>query len=915
MHTYINTTIFVLVVQSNDVSRGRPKGSTEKRKSGDSLNEERALSAVTSRLLAAREETQNADPSRNTRVANEVWKRICLAVSSEFSVPIDFLLARKHMAYARIRRGNVTGARGVSPVQEMEPLLMEMILTRQRMKQPLNKSEVLQFANSLIFGSTMKENLKTKHHQCGRSDEMIGVLGDTWFRNFTKRYKNQLSSSRPVPFPNRRTQWATYDNFKIMYDETYRIWEELGIAEKLETPQYLDRDGMVVPFDQRNGCLPSEYRLLHPEAILSADEVGNNTGTTKDKLQGNEKRLHIKNGERPQKIASESDTPWTTLAVTAMTGEPVCCVVIIKGSQFHGYEVTGEDITADNDRDQWCFSDSSLHGPGRRFPGGPCCMFRGKKIPCLVSGSKSGGITSEILTSILKHLDECGIYDRDTDPFTPTTIQMDSHHTRFALDFLSYCVQKETKWMVTIGCPEATHLWQVQDATELNGRHKTEMYKAKEKLLTFRRSMGLSLDMNRKDIIPLVNRAWNESFAVVETNRNAIEERGWNPMNAALLNHPAIVSTKPTTTEEVLPTDASPPNSAGDDDAEIHSIPIRYGEESSQVSATVINCLNTTMGTAGAMYTDALMYIGEQERLKANVRKRVADQKTFSEKAKEAKRISPGFLFSNGIVGITSDESYLAFREKGDLKQAKEKAAISKVLKEYSNLIDAVKAIMTKVKKAMLKSEQYSITNEHVLTLPEIPVTFLNVSQLKTLLRFQYRKQKGDKGFSKLNLQNARQMWLEVRQYQKLLVTQVLSEADELPITVPRIPEQARQDANRTVVLAEANTETNAIPSQQFEASQAHANQIARLNPARNAVPPQPLQPQPQRNENEFTSIPQEQGTYRTSLISLTATSTEPRPAIHSNTTNEDQATNGAMRGIMQLPPYNDASEEGTASL
>ena len=95
------------------------------------------------------------------------------------------------------------------------------------------------------------------------------------------------------------------------------------------------------------------------------------------------------------------------------------------------------------------------------------------------------------------------------------------------------------------------------------------------------------------------------------------------------------------------------------------------------------------------MYTDALMYIGEQERLKANVRKRVADQKTFAEKAREAKRISPGLLFSNGIIGITSNASYNAFKEKSDLKQAKEKAAISEVLKEYSNLIDAVKGILS----------------------------------------------------------------------------------------------------------------------------------------------------------------------------------------------------------------------------
>ena len=154
---------------------------------------------------------------------------------------------------------------------------------------------------------------------------------------------------------------------------------------------------------------------------------------------------------------------------------------------------------------------------------------------------------------------------------------------------------------------------------------------------------------------------------------------------------------------------------------------------------------------------------------------------------------------------------------------------------------------------------------------------------------------------------------MEERKCDKLLATQVLSEANELPmITVPRIPEQeARQDGNRTVVLAEANTETNAISeaslaphpdrsmarmnpaSRNVEASQAHSNQITRLNPVTNVVA-------------------QGQRTYR-SLISTTATNTA---AIRSNTTNEDQLLrNGAVRGMMQLAAPIDACEEGTASL
>ena len=41
--------------------------------------------------------------------------------------------------------------------------------------------------------------------------------------------------------------------------------------------------------------------------------------------------------------------------------------------------------------------------PGKDFPGGPICHFKGVDIPTLVCRSKSDGITPDILHSILQH--------------------------------------------------------------------------------------------------------------------------------------------------------------------------------------------------------------------------------------------------------------------------------------------------------------------------------------------------------------------------------------------------------------------------------------------------------------------------------------------------------------------------------
>jgi hypothetical protein len=50
----------------------------------------------------------------------------------------------------------------------------------------------------------------------------------------------------------------------------------------------------------------------------------------------------------------------------------------------------------------------------------------------------------------------------------------------------------------------------------------------------------MELEILPTDIIPIVNYAWNGSFDNVETNKKAILERGWFPLNRMLLLHSDI---------------------------------------------------------------------------------------------------------------------------------------------------------------------------------------------------------------------------------------------------------------------------------------------------------------------------------------------------------------------------------------
>jgi hypothetical protein len=45
------------------------------------------------------------------------------------------------------------------------------------------------------------------------------------------------------------------------------------------------------------------------------------------------------------------------------------------------------------------------------------------------------------------------------------------------------------------------------------------------------------------DIVPLISHAWLESFAKTSSSKKAIAQRGWGPLNFALLDHPDVRKT------------------------------------------------------------------------------------------------------------------------------------------------------------------------------------------------------------------------------------------------------------------------------------------------------------------------------------------------------------------------------------
>ena len=137
-----------------------------------------------------------------------------------------------------------------------------------------------------------------------------------------------------------------------------------------------------------------------------------------------------------------------------------------------------------------------------------------------------------------------------------------------------------------------------------------------------------------------------------------------------------------------------------------------------------------------------------------------------------------------------------------------------KALQERMKMEQAVKRILSDTKALMISqpSKFPDVARDHALTFCELPVSLLTSTTLKTLLRFMFRKKKGDKGISKLNTSAAKEMWtnevcfqtpysvkqflVDEKGYHASLVETVLSEQEWTRSQVPVLPAPINPSAN-----------------------------------------------------------------------------------------------------------------------
>ena len=120
-----------------------------------------------------------------------------------------------------------------------------------------------------------------------------------------------------------------------------------------------------------------------------------------------EQKIITAKGARANVKSSHKDGRMTVIGLTATSDDSVIAIIIFAAEELTFEQQTRHDIHVPFDQGLLIVANS---GPGKTFPGGPSCTFRGKVIPALITSSKKGSITSKILKHAFERLDQLNIY-------------------------------------------------------------------------------------------------------------------------------------------------------------------------------------------------------------------------------------------------------------------------------------------------------------------------------------------------------------------------------------------------------------------------------------------------------------------------------------------------------------------------
>ena len=271
---------------------GHPPGTTDHHKRMNAQKVTNVLNDITTAFESAKQlSNNNGEKLRNGKLKEIITLKKHEHGLTSLDVPPETIRSRckRHKPVIFQHGGGC-----YSPMLSLEPTLVTLIIQMSRIRQCLSPSDGLQLANSLVKpGSPVEDAIiefKKRYGHPNTNDCRGGLLGPKYWQGFMKRNGHQLTSKRGQKYSMDRTQWTTYQNFHQMYCNVYDEMVTSGVAIKLDSPVWMDKDGKEVSKSEAIG-FPCTHKITHPEMCVVADEVGSNTSQKGDGHVGGKKFL------------------------------------------------------------------------------------------------------------------------------------------------------------------------------------------------------------------------------------------------------------------------------------------------------------------------------------------------------------------------------------------------------------------------------------------------------------------------------------------------------------------------------------------------------------------------------------------------------------------------------------------------
>lgn len=290
------------VVELEDIPNVETTTTTAKkgRPTNKSIKEYKNKVAFLTTLAATKfhEARVKAESDGKLSVPNGTLAKIIAQLEEEHG--LEKKIIKPNSIISRLRRGNFHGIapQKVSPLAEIEPLLVTYCRRLAKMGMPRSRDQVCSLMQSLISGTAAEaryiqflkdrgfEVVKVPNHK----NEPVVQLGKSWYNGFVKRHSDLIKSGKSKVKDSKRQTWCTIEHFTEMYACAYGAMAEAGVAEILAEEAFFDSEGNETTKENAVG-LPTKFKLTHPEWVLFVDEVGSNTNQKEDGYVGGEKLI------------------------------------------------------------------------------------------------------------------------------------------------------------------------------------------------------------------------------------------------------------------------------------------------------------------------------------------------------------------------------------------------------------------------------------------------------------------------------------------------------------------------------------------------------------------------------------------------------------------------------------------------